>query len=234
MKKIYLTIDDGPSCHMRKKLDYLFKKNMPALWYCRGEYIDNATMSHLVYAIKNNFIIANHSFSHPYFSTITFKQAMDEILRTEKLIEKAYSLSGVPQKYKLFRFPFLDKGGKYKKELQDFLKSEGFQKACFENITYKYYQNNNFGEDIDAPWTFDACEYALFSKKSMEKRSLFVVDDFISRIHTDLPEKGFGLMSQDSNDIVLLHDFNQTHFLFEPIIDCLERLPVEFVLPEFL
>jgi len=234
MKKIYLTVDDGPSCFMKEKIEFLCKKEIPALWYCRGEYIDNSTIFHLVHAIKNNFIIANHSFSHPYFSTITLDQAKREILRTEQLIEKAHFLSGVPQQYKLFRFPFLDKGGKHEHALQEFLKQEGFQQALFENITYKYYNDANLEKGIDAPWTFDACEYALFSKKSMHKYGLFTVDDFIKRLHINSPEKGFGLLYKDSNDIVLLHDFNQTHLLFEPIMDCLRKLPVEFALPKFV
>jgi len=234
MKKIYLTIDDGPSHFMKEKIDFLCKEEIPALWYCRGEYINSNTIKSLVYAIDKGYIVANHSFTHPYFSAITLEQSKEEILRTERLIEKAYDLSGKPQKYKLFRFPFLDKGGEFKNELQDFLKMEGFQKACFEGVTYKYYLDAELNNDIDAPWTFDACEYALFSKKSMAKRGLFKIEDFIKRIHENLPEKGLGLSNLDSRDIVLLHDFKQTHFLFEPIIEGLEALNVEFVLPKIV
>ena len=232
-KKLYLTIDDAPSCFMQEKIDCLHQKNIPALWYCRGEFINEKTMPSLVYAIQKNFIIGNHSFSHPYFSTLTFQQAKYEITHTETLIKKAYDLAGIPQKYKLFRFPFLDKGGKLKTRLQDFLKQEGYQKACFENITYDYYQKEKLDNDIDAPWTFDACEYALFSEKSKKKRGLFTVEDFITRIHKNDPKKGLGLLYPDSNDIVLLHDFEQTHHLFEPIIDTLEKLPITFELPTF-
>lgn len=233
VKKIYLTVDDGPSRYTKDKVDYLYSKNIPALWYCRGEYINSNTIESLVYLIKHGFVVANHSFTHPYFSTISFDKAKEEILSTEKLIEKAYKRAGVPQNHKLFRFPYLDKGGKNKDRLQEFLKQEGFSRACFEGVTYKYYLEQGLDRDIDAPWTFDACEYALFSKKSMQKRKLFSQDDFIQRMYKNLPEEGFGLLYPDSSDIVLLHDFDKTHVLFEPMVDALADLSGEFLLPRF-
>jgi len=45
------------------------------------------------------------------------------------------------------------------------------------------------------------------------------------------PEQGFGLSLNNSNDIVLLHDFEQTHHLFLPILNKLLEWNVEFCMP---
>ncbi len=55
--------------------------------------------------------IGNHSFSHPYFSELSFEECTEQILSTE-VIER---------RHKLFRFPYGDKGGEHKDRLQEFL-----------------------------------------------------------------------------------------------------------------
>lgn len=243
-KKIYLTVDDGPSCYMTEKVDFLMEKGIPSIWYCRGEYIEK-NLKELVNSVKRGVVIGNHSFSHPCFSEISFDEAKREIFKTELLIEKAYAQAERSRLYKLFRFPFLDKGaGKnrlppYKEQeeekvenLQNFLRSQGFQKARFEGVSYRYYQKARLGRHLDAPWTFDAKEYALFSRKSMEKHRLHTTEDFIERMFSYDPENGLGISCADSNEIVLFHDFEQTHFLFYPMIKSLINRDIIFAMPE--
>ena len=60
-KKIaYLIIDDGPSKDMKKKVDFLVSKKIPAIWFCRGDYLEKRPEA-AVYAIKKGHIIGNHS-----------------------------------------------------------------------------------------------------------------------------------------------------------------------------
>lgn len=226
-KRIYLTIDDAPSSYMKLKVDELFQKNIPAIWYCRGEYMQKH-LDHVVYAINKGYLIGNHSYSHPYFSKISLEQAKEEILKTEELIQLAYEKAGTRRPYKLFRFPYLDKGESknvfHKEQLQLLLKQMGFQRAVFDGIHYFYYKDRQLDIGIDAPWTFDAKEYALFNK---DLDSNF----FIQRMLQKDPEQGLGLSLHDSNDIVLLHDFEQTHHLFSPILSKLLEWNIEFGMP---
>lgn len=243
-KIIYLTIDDSPSNVMKEKVDYLLKCQIPAIWYCRGEFMENH-LSSIVYALERGFWIANHSYSHPYFSQLSLKEASEEILKTENLIDHAYHQTNISRTHKLFRFPFGDKGGgknflkaytEKEKEhidaLQDLLKKEGFQKALFEKITYHYYLNANLDCYIDTPWTFDTKDYVVLSKSSQEKSKLHHVEDFINRMDLDDPENGLGLNNPHSNDIVILHDFEKTSFLFKPFINQLMTKPFLFQLPQ--
>ena len=89
--KLYLTIDDSPSMHMDKKVAFLKSKNIPAIFYARGEYIKKYP-EQIVNAIKNGFLIGNHSYTHPYFSEIRIEECFDEILKTEKLINKCLTI----------------------------------------------------------------------------------------------------------------------------------------------
>lgn len=78
---IYLTIDDGPSQHTHKKVDYLKKHNIPAIWYARGEHIERYP-DQLMYAITNGFLVGNHSYSHPYFSNISLEECIAQLILT--------------------------------------------------------------------------------------------------------------------------------------------------------
>lgn len=233
-KVIYLTIDDAPSSFMKDKVDYLLKRQIPALFYCRGEFLEEH-LDQAVYAILNGFLLGNHSYSHPHFSTLTLDQAREEVVKTEQLLNMAYEKAKVIRPYKLFRFPFLDKGSQksleFAKALQELLKSMGFIKATFPRVNYQYYAS--LGKGIDAPWTYDAREYALFNESFMQKHQLYTVEDFLKRMERNLPEEGYGLSTKDSADIVLLHDFETTHHLFEPIVNKLSEMGVAFATPQF-
>jgi peptidoglycan/xylan/chitin deacetylase (PgdA/CDA1 family) len=242
-KVIYLTIDDSPSKDMQEKVNYLVKHHLPAIWYCRGEFMQH-TLSPVIYAIERGFWIGNHSYSHPYFSQLSLEACIQEIQKTEALIDEAYRLAGVARPFKLFRFPFGDKGGGkdflkiYTTEeeervnaLQNFLKQEGFQRALFERITYSYYLKAGLDRQVDASWTFDTKDYVVLSPSSQQKSGLLRIEDFLNRMDRHDPEKGLGLNDPSSNDIVILHDFEKTSFLFEPLIDKLLTKKLSFQLP---
>ena len=229
-KTIYLTIDDGSSPFTREKVDLLLEMNIPAVWYLRGEFIDKH-FDDAVYVIEKGFVVGNHTYTHPYFSEISLAAAKEEILRTEELINKAFVAAKKDRGSKLFRFPFLDKGGIHLQELQNFLLNENFVRADFHGVTYKYFINDNLDKEIDAPWTFDGREYALFEDSLKEKYGLFEADDFKRIMERNDPEKGFGLRNPDSNDIVLFHDFYQTPELFEPMVRHLHSFGHRFALP---
>ncbi len=184
--------------------------------------------AHVVYAIEKGFWIGNHSFTHPHFSDITIEQARQEIEQTEILINKAYSIAQAPRPAKLFRFPYMDKGQKqgltHVKAIQDLLSSLEFERLNFQG-TERHPALIEREEDIDAAWTFDAREYALFSEATKKKFNLFKTADFVQRIAEEL------FQFRRTTEIVLFHDFEQTHELFSPLLTKLLDLNVQFRAP---
>ncbi len=53
-KRIYLTIDDSPSKHTITQVDFLKSLQIPAIFFCRGEYIPKFK-DHLIYAIQHRY-----------------------------------------------------------------------------------------------------------------------------------------------------------------------------------
>ncbi len=110
-KNIYLTIDDSPSKNTKGLIDFLASKNIPAMLFARGAFMEEKdNFEKIVYAIKNGFLIANHSYAHERTSDIGFKNQVEQIAKTQVLIDKAYDIAGIQKPPRYFRFPHLDRG----------------------------------------------------------------------------------------------------------------------------
>lgn len=109
MRRALLTIDDSPSGTTDDLVAFLAKQKIPAVFFCRGDRLEN-NPDPIVRAIQNGISIGNHAFSHTRFSTLTYEQGVDEIKRTQDLIDVAHQRAGIPQKHKSFRFPHMDRG----------------------------------------------------------------------------------------------------------------------------
>ncbi len=254
MKKAYLTIDDSPSTNFLKKAAYLKGKNIPALFFCIGNLLEKDPLP-VIEAIQMDFVIANHSYSHPHFSSISLAQAKEEILKTDAIIADLYQRAGKPRHQKLFRFPYGDKGdGLYgqvfkrtgirswfsrpnvqrKDFIQNVLGEAGYTQPTFESIPYQYMRSNGLFEDIDWHWTFDIMEWATFEKKPTQ--NLKDLAALIRRMEQEAPEDARGTIGSEKRwlktphpEIILLHDHSETDDLFNPIIDYLDQLPLDFV-----
>ncbi len=109
MRKAYLTIDDGPSEKFENLVDFLHERKIPAVFFNRGDYME-ARPEAVIYGIKKNFIMANHTYSHRRVSALSFEETCEEILRTDTVLESLYEKSGVKRPGKYFRFPYMDRG----------------------------------------------------------------------------------------------------------------------------
>ncbi len=109
MTSAYLTIDDSPSTRMDDLCDYLLKAKIPALFFCRGDLLEERPMM-AVRAIQNGFVLGNHGFSHTRASDMKTVDILDEIEKTEALIDKLYGMAGEERKIRTFRFPHMDRG----------------------------------------------------------------------------------------------------------------------------
>jgi peptidoglycan-N-acetylglucosamine deacetylase len=243
-KIIYLTIDDAPTTHFSQKVNFLVENTLPAVFFCRGDYLEQRPRE-VIAAIHKGFIIGNHSYDHPHFSDISLEDAYRQIEDTEKIIEDIYKAANVSQPAKIFRFPYGDKGGlssgqalepylglglERKNALQDFLYKAGYTQPRFETITYDYYHQANLLKDHDWYWTFDIVEWSVYAKE--HEYGIDSLEKVYARIETDDPEHGCGLLYPDSADIILTHDHIESTEIFYPILNKLLSKGFDFQLPK--
>lgn len=105
----YLTIDDSPSTRMDDLVDYLEKKGIPAIFFCRGDHLAENSAS-AIRALQKGFALANHAYSHQRSSKKDFTFIVDEIEKTQSVLDEIHAVAGVSQRGKYFRFPQLDRG----------------------------------------------------------------------------------------------------------------------------
>jgi peptidoglycan/xylan/chitin deacetylase (PgdA/CDA1 family) len=127
MKKVYLTIDDGPSAYATELVDYLSANGIGAVLFCRGDNMKKRP-DKVIYAIKHGFIIGNHSFSHPHFGKLSEEEARKEMEETDEIVNALYAKAGETRPAKFFRFPYHETGGteESKKANQGVLKQLGY------------------------------------------------------------------------------------------------------------
>ena len=246
----YLTIDDAPTDDFLRKVDFLASKNIPAIFFCRGEYLENK-QNDVIYAIKKGFIIGNHSYNHPRFSDISLKDCFQQIRQTDEIIDAIYNEANANRPAKLFRFPYGDKGSGLDAEfgwpededkrlfmqgIQNYLKKLGYIQPIFENISYKWYLDAGLLRDIDIYWTYYSfdCEVAAYRKDGTENpygyRNIYSLK---KRMDEDFPVEGRGLNFRGSNDIILMHDYPGIEDLFAPLINVLLAKGIYFKRPIF-
>lgn len=233
MNKIaYLTIDDGPSKITTAIADYLLSRSVPAVMYFVGNKIERNAQA-AIYAIKKGFVIGNHSYTHPRFSEISVDEAINEIKKQDALIDRLYVKAHCKREYKTFRFPFGDKGGPNKEDIQMFLKSIGYMRLDCRGITYDWFSDNNFNKDIDAYWSFDYCEYKIAYDSNAWSR-----DDIIRHMDEEKPQRGGSLLNNKSEEIILMHDHPLTEAIFRSyyseLIDRTINMRVNFNTPAFI
>lgn len=105
----YLTIDDAPSTRMDDLVDFLEGKGISAMFFCRGDLLEENSAS-AVRALQKGFVLANHAYSHQRSSEKDFAWIVDEIEKTEKILNELHAVAGINNREKYFRFPQLDRG----------------------------------------------------------------------------------------------------------------------------
>jgi len=240
VKKAYLTIDDTPSRDFAAKMELLFQKGIPALFFCEGQFIEQHKPG-LRAAIQNGFVLGNHAFSHPHFSDLTLEQCQQEIQRTDELLEQLYQQAGHQRPAKYFRFPYFDSGGdesgaayeakwqqpksewfRYahdlkRRKLQQYLWDLGYRQPRFEGTNLKYLDDPNLLAGVDVRCTFDQAEYWLGNPDA--PWGLSTEAAILARTEEDFPYEGRSLNRDDTVDIILLHDHANTTDLFDRIIE---------------
>lgn len=109
MPKAYLTIDDSPSMRMDDLVDAFAQRAVPALFFCRGDYLEKNPIA-AVRAVERGFVLGNHGFSHVRAADAPYEKIIAEIEKTERLIDNIYNTAGMDKPGQYFRFPHLDRG----------------------------------------------------------------------------------------------------------------------------
>jgi peptidoglycan/xylan/chitin deacetylase (PgdA/CDA1 family) len=244
-KIAYLTVDDAPSLTMNEKVDYLSRKEIPAIWFCRGDLLEQRP-NQAIRAIEKGFVLGNHAYSHPYFSDLELGECFAQIRRTDEIIDALYGSADVKRPTKCFRFPYGDKGGlKYSEvfepysetglertqALQTYLRKSGYTQPQWEQVAYRYYRAGGLQDDVDWHWTYDVMEWSIFADE--HKFGIDSLEKVFARMDEDEPEGYSGLNNGGSAEIVLMHDHTETAAYFEPLVERLLGKGLTFVLPGF-
>ncbi len=203
MNKAIVTIDDMASENTPAVVDYLCEKKITAVMFAVGENVEKH-YEQAAYALQKGMLIGNHSYSHPGFSGISMEECVEQIERTEEILDKLYRDAGVERKYKPFRFPYGDKGGDKHAALQELFKKKGFDKLSDDAITYPWYLESGAHEDIDTFWTFDFAEYRIRPGADFTEETVF------ERMNDMTPGVGAPLLKEGNSHILLLHAHDDT------------------------
>lgn len=230
MSKVILTIDDVPSKNTPALVDYLVTKGIPAVLFAVGQNVE-AHYEEGIYALRKGIIIGNHTYSHPAFHELTLDACINEIQKTEALLNQLYHDAGVERSYRPFRFPYGDKGGDKYEALQTYLKEQGFHKLVDSQITYPWYVEQGLHKDMDTFWSFDFGEYQIRPDSEHTMELVF------ARIHAEPPEIDSPLLGKEHNHIILMHAHDETEQMvpeyYRLLLDYVMEQGVEFEAPEF-
>ena len=233
MSKIMLTVDDNPQIVTRSVVDYLKENKIPAVLFIEGARAEKDRDS-VLYAIRNGFIIGNHSYSHPFFSKLTYDECVEEIEKTEEIIEDIYKEAGVKRPVKLFRFPFIDKGydrsEEHKQKLQEYLRANGFSKFDCSEIKAPGYFRNGWDKDVDITFSYDCMEY-------MVRPGQMTFSQIMDRLRNGDEEMGSNVLTDESTNLILIHSHDETEMMekdyFKKIVGEMIKSGAEFVETKF-
>ncbi|MBO7452607.1 MAG: polysaccharide deacetylase family protein [Clostridiales bacterium] len=189
-----LTIDDMPQNNTKAIIDYLCSMGIKCVFFTIGELLEKNPEPAL-YAISKGFVIGNHTYTHAKLNEISYEEGIEEIEKTEKLLNDLYEKAGVERPVKLFRFPYLATDEKY----FDYLEKNGFKKIDDTNVKNEWYIQSGWKEGKHVSCSFDCQEYMLRPG-----------NDFTFQKVLDLIDYGFGTDDRDQDHIILTHSHDET------------------------
>lgn len=223
-----LTIDDVPSNNMKAIVDYLCDQNIVPVLFAIGAALET-NYDDTIYAIKKGAIIGNHGYSHVDFADLTYEQGIAEIEKTETILDRVYREAGIERKYKIFRFPYLIKGGENEKRYQEYLRENDFCKIQDNDVTGKQYLLKNWEKDIDVTCSFDCQEY------NMHNENKWKMEDVLRRL--EIGENDDCIFGENEKHILLIHAHDDTEAVFpeyyKVMIDFIMKAGVKFEKPKF-
>ena len=231
MNSALLTIDDISSRNTPAVVDYLLRKGIRAVLFASGRNVERY-YEEAMYAVKSGMIVGNHGYAHEAFSSLSPEAGIADIEKCESVLDRLYRDCGAERRYRPFRFPYGDKGGKNREALQKYLREKGFHKLDDTRISYPWWRECGMDRDIDTFWTFDFEEYRMHSELDFTKENIW------AKMNEANPRSGAALFGAGNRHILLMHAHDETEEVFpeywREIIDHLLENGLTFDEPAFL
>lgn len=188
--QVALTIDDITTAasvgmtaeerHRRVREALKRHGNLKAALFVAGRRVDGEEGRRLLGAWDaGGHIIANHSYSHPYYHStrVTFESLSEEVLRTEALIKDYKHFR------RLFRFPYLKEGNTAEKRdrMRAFLRERGYRMGYVTVDTSEWYVDQRMSARLKENPKAELDGYKNFYLAHMWERATFY-DDLARRV----------------------------------------------------
>lgn len=231
MNTVLLTIDDIASRNTPAIVDDLCARGITAVMFAVGMNVERF-WNEAIYAVRKGMIVGNHSYSHPAFAELTVEEAVADIEKCEKVLDKLYQDAGVARTFRPFRFPYGDKGGENKAALQQYLAENHFDKVDDRHIPYAWWCEHDLDKDIDTFWTFDFEEYRIQYDQDFTQESVW------AKVNDANPKRGAALFGENQRHIVLMHAHDETDAImpgyYRVLLDHLQENGMKFDVPSFI
>ena len=155
--------------------------------------LDHFQVEQLTRWIDNGLELGNHTFSHPNYYAVSFKEYSQDILKGEKVTKEILGRKGLTLKY--FRYPYLQTGGTGIKadSLNNFLLNHGYTAAPVTIANDDFY-------------------FALAYRRTQVRKDTILLNqighDYIVYMEKKLKyfeTMAFKLFGRDINQILILH-----------------------------
>lgn len=144
LRKIAVTIDDGPATGANRDLDLFVRisdglraafvaEKIPAIMFVNERLLNvdgqrDARVATLNRWLEAGLEVGNHTYSHPNLNSVDLPRYLDDIVKGEVITRPLLEARG--KKLEWFRYPFLAAGhGEKAKAVEDFLAQRGYRVA---------------------------------------------------------------------------------------------------------
>lgn len=176
--KILLTFDDGPNPGTTEKILILLNQyNIKALFFCVGNNINkNNKLTKVI--LENGHTIGNHTFNHKVLNKLSYKNAKEEIEKTNSLL-----LNKFGDKIRFFRPPH----GKFNFRVKKLISDSGLECVMWSLLTYDY--QNDFKKVRFAIDNYLMKNSIIVLHDSNKNKNIII--DSINYIADSVYQKGF-------------------------------------------
>jgi peptidoglycan/xylan/chitin deacetylase (PgdA/CDA1 family) len=178
-RTVHFTFDDGPHPRFTKELlDVLQRENIKATFFVLGKNV-NSQIQLLKRAQQEGHLIANHSFDHPNFHSISESDQVNQISTTD---QRLIPYINGP---KLFRYPFGNS-------------------TCFSNQLIK-----NSGYQGIVGWHVDTCDWAFAANGGFVTDRQAKICEVLAENKANFVGHVVQQVTKYNGGVILMHDVHE-------------------------
>jgi peptidoglycan/xylan/chitin deacetylase (PgdA/CDA1 family) len=177
--QVAITIDDfnwfdvprmSAEARNQSLLGALRARSLKAAVFVAGKFVDNEKGAALLADWdREGHLIGNHTYSHPYYPSVSFEKFSADVLRCEEVIGK------LPRFRKLFRFPYLKEGETPRKRdaMRAFLKTHGYRNGHVTIDASDWYVDQRLRARLEKEPGADPTPYGKYYLEHIWERSRY-------------------------------------------------------------